>query len=391
VLKALGGGEAVAAWTLEALKDQYDLTVLTWEAADARELNRVFGTSLTAADFKVLSPSPLTRSALDRLVAWNDTHHFQRICWLYRLMQQKKNDFDIVMSTHDEVDFGRPGIQYIHYPTFRSAYESEQRTAAHAPGQPTFNHWWKTLRQRLRPWRLISGISFARVKQNFTLVNSDWTGKVVREMYDIPSHTVYPPVAGDFPDVPWDKRQNRFVCIGRFVPHKRIEMVIEMLAAVRAQGNDVRLHLIGLFWDDMEGRAYYQTVKRLVHEHAPWVSLSENIERDKLVQLVSESRYGIHAADVEPFGIAPAEMVQAGCITFTGREGGQAEIVGKDERLIFDSVADGAAKILKVLRSPQQQFALREHLATRRMLFTAQEFVRRIRETVGQFEAVQLQ
>jgi len=187
--------------------------------------------------------------------------------------------------------------------------------------------------------------------------------------------------------VPWDRRQNRFVCIGRFVPHKRIEMVIAMLAAVRAQEHDVRLELIGMPRDDATGRAYHETVKRLVRQHQPWVSLSQNIDRDKLAQLLSESRYGIHAAEVEPFGIAPAETVRAGCIVFTGRGGGQTEIVGRDERLMFDSVENGVAKILRVLCNSQEQFALREPLAARSALFSSQEFVRGIREVVWRFEA----
>jgi hypothetical protein len=115
--------------------------------------------------------------------------------------------------------------------------------------------------------------------------------------------------------------------------------------------------------------------------------MSENSRRDELVQLVSASRYGIYATSEEPFSLAPAEMVQAGCITCTSCVGGQTEIVGRDERLIFNSVAAGTAKILSVLRDPQQQLVLREHLAARRRLFTAEEFVRRLRATVSQCAA----
>jgi glycosyltransferase involved in cell wall biosynthesis len=386
-LTVLGGGEAVAVWILEALKDDYDVSVLTWKVAETSEITRVYGTSLKAGYFKVFGPPPLKRLAFDLVVKWNPDHYFQKACLLFRLAQEMKDDFDILISALDEADFGRPGIQYVHYPGFRDIYKSEHGGNGHRVS----NGWWLNLKRRCRPWQLISRFSFESMKRNLTLVNSDWTGEVTRELYGIDTHTVFPPVAGDFPEVAWEKRQDRFVCIGRIVSHKRLEMVIEILSAVRAQGHNVHLQLIGLLWNDEAGRAYYEKITRLVREHAKWVSLAENIERQQLVGLVAESRYGIHAADEEPFGIAVAEMVQAGCIAFTGRCGGQSEIIGQDERLIFETVEEGAAKILKVLGSPEQQLVLREHLSGRRTLFTAQEFVRRIRETVKQFEAAQLQ
>jgi len=41
----------------------------------------------------------------------------------------------------------------------------------------------------------------------------------------------------------------------------------------------------------------------------------------------ASSRYGIHGAEGEGFGIAIAEMVKAGCVTFAPAVGGPAEIL----------------------------------------------------------------
>jgi len=360
-LKVRGGAEAVGVWMIEALKDEYNVSVLTWIADSPGNLNRVYGTSLRPGDYRILGPSPVWRFLFDRLVQSNPEHAFQKACLIYRMAQNRKDGFDILISALDEMDFGRPGIQYIHYPGLGKFYRSAG--------------------SKLRPWRLLSRFSFERMRQNVTLVNSDWTGDVVRRTYGIEPLTVFPPVAGDFPEIPWSERRDQFVCIGRFAPPKRIEMIIEMLAALRAQGYDVRLQLVGLFWDD-GGRSYYETIKTLAHEHAAWVTLREGIDRAQLVQLLSQSRYGIHGAAEEPFGIAAAEMVQAGCIVFTGRVGGQAEIVGNDERLMFDGLQDGITKIRRVLDDPHEQIALRERLASKRNLFTTQAFIRRIREVV---------
>src|SRR5262249_20162782 len=157
-------------------------------------------------------------------------------------------------------------------PSFKNAYESENE----AVSESRTPRWWRAFRQRCRPWRIISGLSFEGVKNNFTLVNSDWTGDVVRRLYGIDTLTIYPPAVGEFSDVAWEERKNRFICIGRFVPHKRLEMVINILAEVRAQGHDLGLQLIGLVWNDAPGRAYYRKIMKRAREHN-WVSVAEKI------------------------------------------------------------------------------------------------------------------
>ncbi|MCI0453956.1 MAG: hypothetical protein L0Y68_03040, partial [Candidatus Dadabacteria bacterium] len=69
------------------------------------------------------------------------------------------------------------------------------------------------------------------MKNNITLVNSDWTGNKIREFYGIEPTTVYPPVPGDFAEMPWEKKENGFVCVGRISPGKRFETVIEIQMA----------------------------------------------------------------------------------------------------------------------------------------------------------------
>jgi glycosyltransferase involved in cell wall biosynthesis len=114
--------------------------------------------------------------------------------------------------------------------------------------------------------------------------------------------------------------------------------------------------------------------------------LHENLPRQELAQLVSIHRYGIHAMDGEHFGMAVAEMVSAGCIVFAPKNGGPAEIIGGDERLLYSSPQDAAAKIGMTMVSCERQKQLRDYLALRSSLFSAQRFVSQIRELVNTFE-----
>jgi glycosyltransferase involved in cell wall biosynthesis len=188
-----------------------------------------------------------------------------------------------------------------------------------------------------------------------------------------------------FPEVPWEDRENGFIAIGRIAPEKELEKLIDSLAAVKSQGWDIHLHIVG----SPEDRRYYKRILRRVRENASWVFLEQNLSREELVQLVSMHRYGIHGMAEEHFGIAVAELVWAGCLVFVPRGGGQVEIVDGDERLLYAAPEEAVAKIILVMSDPDVQRSLRTHLASRKRLFSTERFMRRMQELVRHFGETQ--
>lgn len=374
-LQPPGGGNTVAAWIIEALRKEYSVSILTWKPPDFEEINRFYGTSLNDSELRVHSVSPVLRSIID---LDPDPASIQRQSYLMRLCKRLKSEYDVIISAENEIDFGRKGIQYFHYPYL---YEKIQPDV----DSPWYGKLLETLRGVYRPWMLISEFSYNRMINNVTLVNSDWTGSKVKEFYGIDAITVYPPIPGDFPEILWDERENGFVCIGRFCPGKRFEAVIEILTKVRARIPDLHLHIIGTLSPFSGEREYYSQFTGVVQENASWVLLHENLSRDELVQLVSNHRYGIHANVDEHFGIAVAEMIKAGCIVFVHNSGGQVEIVGGDERLAYQTNDEAAEKIIRVMDNPNEQDSLRNYLHSRKGLFSSEAFMRQIREIVSGF------
>jgi glycosyltransferase involved in cell wall biosynthesis len=367
-LEPPGGGEGLLAWIIEALKRDYRLTVLTWTRPDLEGLNRFFATDLCASDAEFLIMNPLVGA-----VAQKSPARMARLKDQYLSMRSRQiaDRFDAVLAGHNEADVGSYGIQYIHSPKYR-------RNAGRAEA-----HWW--LAPAMRAYRAmidrLTGVSRERMQKKLTLVNSDFTGRNVRELHGIETITVYPPAIGEFPDVPWELRKDGFVCIGRIIPCKQIELMIEILTAVRAGGPQVHLHVVG----KGESPGYAASIRRLVQDHASWIDLHEGISRPELVELIASHRYGIHAMIDEPFGMAVAELVSGGCITFVPNSGGQVEIVGNDERLTYTSRQDAVNKILRALGATDYRASLRSHIASRRNLFVAERFVSRIREVVGDY------
>lgn len=371
-LRPPGGGQAVAAWTIEALQDQYDVGLLCWERPDFAAVNRAYGTAIRGEALTIHLLSGAARrigTVLPfRLALW----HW---AWLIRAARRVAPEYDVLLSTDNEVDLGRPAIQYVHYPRQLRPRPTADLRWYHRPAALVDAYY--------AACDALAPVSFERMSRNLTLANSEWTARLLHTRYGF-AHVVvaHPPVAGHFPDVPWEARENGFLCIGRFSREKRLERVIAMMAAVRHHVPDVHLHLVG----GRDSGSYYRRIKRLVRPHASWVRIDEGLSRERLIDLISQHRYGLHGMDEEHFGIAPAEMVRGGCIVFVPNSGGQVEIVGKDSSLVYDTTEDGIEKIVRTLTDPSHQTALRAHLAARKEAFTPDRFMRAITDAVRQFQ-----
>jgi glycosyltransferase involved in cell wall biosynthesis len=377
-LQPPGGGNMVGSWMLEALKEEYDITLLTWAAVDFASVNRYYGTTLQATDVTVRTVPWYIRFLIELIP---DSSQFQRYVALMRWGKSIKHRYAVVITACDETDYGCKGIQYIHYPYLKRHWEREPRPDHDAPWYQYAAAWVTT---RLRPWRLISGFSFQRMAQNLTLSNSDWTARQFQKVYGTAAIVLYPPVPGDCPAVPWAQRDNGFVCIGRIFKEKRYEEIIDILAAVKPYFPELRLHIIGAHAGDFAAE-YEMRVRKKVQANTAWVFLHEDLSRQQLLALASRHRYGIHGMRDEHFGIAVADLVRSGCIPFVPDSGGQVEIVGHDQRLLYHTPAEAVEKILRVMRAPHEQQALQTHLAARKELFTAEKFMRHMQEIVQNF------
>ena len=363
-----GGGNGVAAWMLQALQDRYAITTLSWRPIDVGPMNDFWGTSirsdgLTSMHLPRWRTRPIDRAPLPLALL--------RTSMLMRAARRISGAFDAVVTANNELDVGRRCVQYVHYPAYlRPRPEVDIRWYHH----PTV---MLDVYYAVADW--MSGVSHERIKANVTLVNSDWTGAHYRSRHGCETITLYPPVRGGFPDVPWEARDDTFMAIGRFAPEKDLEKVIDILVLVRRERPDVRLLLVG----NRENAGYARRLTARVRREGDWITVREDLPRDELEREVARHRYGLHGMAEEHFGMAPAEMVAAGCVVFVPRGGGQMEIVGDEARLLYDDREDAARKILEVLHDADAQAALRRHLAARRALFTAERFMARIREIVA--------
>lgn len=371
-LQPPGGGNGVAAWVLQALVGVHDVTVLSWTPVDVDPINRFFGTHLQPGDFKTRLVPRSWAQVVDRLPI---PATLIKLALLMRYTRTVSAGFDVIFGVYNETDYGRRGIQYIHYPTYlRPRPEVDLRW---------YHHPSVTLKLYYAVADAIAGFSLDRLKSNLSLVNSNWTGARVRSVLGVETRTLYPPVVDPSPPLPWAERRSDFVAVGRISPEKEYERLMHILSRVRRHYPDLTLTIVGT-WDRYAQR-YFDELMTLASSLGSWIEFRQDLSRDELRHLMATYRYGIHGMREEHFGMAPAELVRAGQIVWVPRGGGQMEIVGDEPGLMYDTDDEAVKKILAVMANPAEQARLRDLLEQRGRLFSTDRFVKDVREIVGSF------
>lgn len=371
---AYGGSETGAMWTLEALKRDYEVTLVSGGAVDLERLNSYYGTNHRRGEFKIHEM---------RMPLWLDrTAKFAglRGALFTRECRRLTAGFDVITAHYNPIDLGVPLIQFVADFSFAPGF---QRTLD--PGTTQYWQWWygdSTLRRvylsvcdRLAPQRPENW------KQNITVANSRWTAGLLEKNFGIITTRVqFPPVPGRFPAIPWNLKEDGFVCLGRMVPEKGLDEVIRLLHQVRRHNFKIHLHILGRLDASPSARQIWQLASR----HSDWVHCEGLVTGQAKRELMARHRYGINGCRREAFGIAVAELVKAGCITFVPNGGGQTEIVGHPA-LTFTDENDAVTKIESVLASRGLQQNLHRHLAGRAQELSTEKFIRTARELVSEF------
>lgn len=376
-----GGSEATAVWGIQAIKDEYDVALLTAgkvRQRDLDDLNRYYGTRLRFGDFRVLEAPVLPGMRGTQSGAAIRGALFQRFC------RKVAGRFDVLVSAYNLCDFGAPAVHFIGdfgwdpevVRQFDSVPEEGQRFI-HRDG-PLRKAYLGFSRLLARPTGrdLFGG-------EDWIVVNSHWTRRLMAERYGVRNaRVVYPPVLAEWPRVAFDDKEWGFVCIGRITREKSTEKIIEILRRVRKRGHAVHLHVIG----PIDGSPYGQMIRRLCTEHAAWVIAEGQKTGAEKARLLTQHRFGIHACPREAFGIAVAEMVKGGAIPFVPSSGGPVEIIDEPS-LCYEGVDDAVAKIDAVLRDVTRQRELATALTGRATRFSTDHFADAFRDVVAGFVA----
>jgi len=361
-----GGTEAVTAWTVEALKSDYSVSLISFSQFKTSELNSFYETQLTDNDYTRIQPSlPFYLGKINRFSMPKD-HLMMRYC------KSIKDDVDLFISIGGGMDLGQRSIQY-------GAYAPASTLMKVLSGSPGVPKWYSLLKKAImRTCEYVSHYSVESLNSNITLATSRWIGEEMLQMYDIDDYqVVYPPVNSTKEISNWESRREGFVCVARIVPEKMIDQAIEILSLVRDKGYPVSLHIVGR----PDDQAYFKKIQQIQSENSSWLYLHGLLPKTELLALIDENKYGINAASGEPAGISAIEMIKAGCIVFVRDGGGLPEIIDHAE-LTYHSVDNGVEKIIKVLEEGGKQEPMREHLEKQGQIFSNESFSNAMKNVV---------
>ncbi|MCJ7786760.1 glycosyltransferase [Patescibacteria group bacterium] len=312
-----GGGETVCVWMIHALKDKFEIDlIITEKKVTIYKINKFYETNFNDHDFNIINVFFPIRGYLLQ------NHLVQR----YFKNNSKKYDFAI--STNNEMDFGKKGIQYIHYPIL----EKKKKNIL------------KKLYTKFVFF--LSKYQSKRMQNNLTYTNSLWTKRQIKKIYNLESKVIYPSLVDEFPFVNREEKKEGFVCLGRITPAKELEKVIEILSEVKKKFPSITLDIIG----HIEEKKYFKKIENMVNKKSDWIKLRTNLSGKELKESMIKFKYDIHGMKNEHFGIVILEMIKAGMIPFVANDGGQVEIVD-DENLIYRDREDAVKKIEKVLKN----------------------------------------
>jgi glycosyltransferase involved in cell wall biosynthesis len=357
-LEPPGGGNAVAAWMLHALAPQHDVTTITERSWDAALVNRFYGTAIDKARVRQRHAawpwSALARAPgrLDRL----------RLAVLQRVA--RRLDADLFITADNYAAFPRPGVQYLHFPL----------PLHPAPAGPA-----PLVRAYYRACDALSGLNWEAAARNTTLVNSEWTAKGTATLGRLSTQVLYPPVPDPGAGLPWEDRENTFLCVGRFHGSKRLDLVIDIVRRARRTLSDARLVVVGSTVD----AEYTARLRNWVAPISEWASIEVDLPQSELHARMRRARYGIHAMVDEHFGIAPAEMARAGCLVFVHDSGGLVEVVGGQQELRWATQDEAVARIEAIAAAPERARMLSTQLAAHAERFSSERFVREFTATVN--------
>ncbi len=220
--------------------------------------------------------------------------------------------YDVVISTSHAVakgfhsDPSIPNICYCHTP-LRPIWDMYDD---YAEGHSMGRSWlYRKFVQWLRRWDVATA---SRV--HFFIANSKHIQQRIQRSYGRESVVIYPPVRTGRFALHSGPRKDYYMCPGRFVPYKKIDMVIRAFQ----QMPDKKLILIGEGW----GASGFEEMLK-GHPNIEWLGYKDDAE---MIRYMQEARACIFAAK-EDFGIMCVEAQACGTPVLALDYGGYRETV----------------------------------------------------------------
>ena len=371
---ALGGGDYLPLAFISALQRKCNLTLAVDVACNIERSIKAFGSGLDIdmTNLRIVQVAP----------SGYDPKRHNVLASLYRFRRLKKlaRNADVCISAASIMDFGKPAHHFINMLAF---------------GDDTFTDYVRSGAVRARTGMLATLKRFASnsilrpllgMRSKRSLIcdrrqhfypNSRYVEKLMTRFYGPFNSTVfYPPTLFAPSNATSVERDPlRVVYIGRIIPEKRIEDLIDIVEKTRtATGLPITFHLAGRL--DQTPK-YGKKLEAMARERE-WLNfVGAQYGDDKSIFLTSGT-FALHAERDEAFGIAVAEYLVAGLIPIVPDEGGTPEVVGSPA-LAYHANEDAVQILARLAKDCSFREEQRRLCAEHAKLFTRDAYIERQR------------
>lgn len=297
---ANGGAEKVAGSILD-IYDKEDIMIYA-----------LFDKFSPAAKAEILKNRPVKTSVLQYVPFISKVYRYFLPVMPWLMKRFNVQGYDLILSTSHAVakgfrsDPATLNICYCHTP-LRPIWDMyDDYAAGHALGRSPLYKWFVNW---LRKWDVASSRHV-----HYFIANSKHIQKRIESSYGRPSTVIYPPVRVDKFALNEQPRKDYYLCLGRFVPYKKIDVVIRAFQ----QMPDKKLVLIGEGWGTKE---FNEMLKD--HTNIQWLGYQED---DAMIRYMQEAKACIFTAK-EDFGIMCVEVQACGTPVLALDYGGYRETV----------------------------------------------------------------
>lgn len=356
--KSLGGGEFLPLIFISEMQKDCEVTLaLNW-TENVEAAAEFFGIKIDFSKLKIIKVMP------------ENFHDSGNNIWqsFYRFRKLKKlaKNADLCISMANIMDFGKPAHHFlISLEIGDSEFGHYLKTGKHirrSPAAALKNLFNITLRHLLgmRSKREI----FCNPEEHI-YSNSHFVDKLIRDFYGtVRTRVFYPPTIFDMPALNVSRDPLKVVYIGRVLPAKRIDDIIEIVKLAREwSGENITLEIAGHLNQD-----YRQELDDL-SGNAEWIKFPGVLFGEKKAEFLLSGSFAVHTMTTEAFGISITEYLKAGLIPVVPDTGGACEVVGSPE-LSFRTNEDAAGILVKLLRDPEFRERQSRYCAKRAELFS---------------------
>ncbi len=297
---ANGGAEKVAGAILD-IYDGEDVTIYA-----------LFDRFSPSARSEILHDKPVRTSLLQYVPFIDRVYRYFLPLMPWLMKRFRLSGYDLILSTSHAVAKGYSSnpdtlsICYCHTP-LRPIWDMyDDYAATHRLGRSFVYRWYV---RYLRRW---DEASAKRI--HYFVANSRHVQQRIADSYNRESTVIYPPVRVDKFGLNTGKRKDYYLCVGRMVPYKRIDVIVRAFQKMP----DKQLLLIGDGWGAGELSSLING-----HDNIQWLGYKNDRE---MIPYVQEAKACIFAAK-EDFGIMCVEVQSCGTPVLALDYGGYRETV----------------------------------------------------------------